>query len=69
MIAPRPCVWEIGSADSLISPRWAAVFRERLERVYRALGAEDHLYFDNFEGSHRWNGKIAYPVFDRLLRA
>ena len=69
LIAPRPCVWEIGSADSLVSPRWAAVFRERLERVYRALGVENRLYFDNFEGGHRWNGEVAFPVFDRLLRA
>ena len=68
LIAPRPCVWGIGSADPLISPRWAAVFRERLERVYRALGAEDHLYFDTFEGGHRWNGEIAFPLFDRLLQ-
>jgi len=57
-----------GAFNLLISPRWAAVFRERLERVYRALGADDQLYFDNFEGGHRWNGKIAFPVFDKLLR-
>ena len=23
LIAPRPCVWEIGSRDGLISPKWA----------------------------------------------
>jgi dienelactone hydrolase len=69
LIAPRPCVWEIGSADSLVVPRWAAVFRERLERVYTALGAAGQLHFDHFEGGHRWNGKIAFPVFDELLQA
>lgn len=69
LIAPRPCVWEIGSDDSLIIPRWATVFKERLQRAYRALGAENQLYFDNFKGGHRWNGEVAFPLFDKLLRA
>lgn len=68
LIAPRPCVWEIGSTDPLISPEWAAVFRKRLLRAYKALGAEDQLHFDSFEGGHRWNGQVAFSVFDKVLR-
>jgi dienelactone hydrolase len=68
LIAPRPCVWETGSEDGLIVPDWDTIFRERLERAYRALDAEDHLYFDEFEGGHRWNGEVALPLFDRVLR-
>lgn len=68
LIAPRHCVWEIGSNDPLISSRWAALFRERLERVYKALGMEDRLLFDNFEGGHQWNGRVAFPLFDKVLR-
>jgi dienelactone hydrolase len=68
LIAPRPAIWEIGSTDPLITPRWAALFQERLQRVYKALGAEDQLHFDRFEGGHRWSGQIAFPEFDKVLR-
>ncbi len=68
LIAPRHCVWEIGSDDPLVTPRWAVLFRKRLERVYKALGMEDRLLFDNFEGGHQWHGQVAFPLFDRVLR-
>lgn len=69
LIAPRPCVWEIGSKDSLISPQWAAVFRRRLQRAYQAYGALNQLHFDEFDGGHQWNGRVAFPVFDEALKA
>ncbi len=69
LIAPRPAIWEIGSSDPLVTPRWADLFQERLQRVYKALAAEDRLHFDRFEGGHRWNGEIAFGVFDKVLRA
>ncbi|MBQ19034.1 MAG: hypothetical protein CMJ65_18155 [Planctomycetaceae bacterium] len=68
LIAPRPAVWETGSRDGLIVKQWDEVFRGRLHRAYKALGAGDRLHFDRFEGGHRWNGKLAYPLFDRVLR-
>ena len=67
LIAPRPCVWEVGSEDRLLVAPWKEVFRERLERAYRSLGADAELRFDDFEGGHRWNGKVAYPLFDKVL--
>jgi dienelactone hydrolase len=67
LIAPRPCVWEVGSTDSLIVDEWDAVFRERLERAYRALDASEDLHFDEFVGGHRWSGCVAYPLFERVL--
>jgi len=67
LIAPRPCVWEIGSRDSLIDPHWATVFRGRLEKIYTALGARKNLHFDTFTGGHRWNGTVAFPLFKKLL--
>ncbi|MBI2481551.1 MAG: hypothetical protein HYV60_23790 [Planctomycetia bacterium] len=69
LIAPRPCVWETGSTDSLIVPEWDEVFRGRLRRAYKALGAEEHLHFDRFEGGHVWSGRIAFPVFDQVLKS
>ncbi len=68
LIAPRPCVWETGSRDSLIVPKWDEIFRGRLTNAYRALGAGQNLHFDKFEGGHRWNGGIAYPLFDKVLK-
>lgn len=67
LIAPRPCVWEVGVQDRLMVAGWRDVFRERLERVYAALGASDQLQFDNHPGGHRWNGEVAFPLFERVL--
>jgi hypothetical protein len=69
LIAPRPCVWETGSNDSLIVPRWDEVFRTRLRSAYTALGVADRLYFDRFEGGHQWSGRVAFPLFDKTLKS
>jgi len=69
LIAPRPCLWETGSTDPLIVPKWDEVFRQRLRRTYAALGAEDHLHFDTFDGGHTWNGRAAFPLFNEVLRS
>ena len=66
LIAPRPCVWEVGASDKLISPRWADEALARMCRAYRALGAEDALRVDRFEGGHRWNGAVAYPLLEKV---
>ena len=68
LIAPRPCVWETGSKDGLIVPEWDDVFRKRLQNAYQALGAKQNLVFDQFEGAHRWNGAVAYPLFEKVLK-
>ncbi|MDP7015856.1 MAG: alpha/beta hydrolase family protein [Pirellulaceae bacterium] len=69
LIAPRPCVWETGSTDSLIVPEWDELFRSRLRRAYQAAGHVDDLHFDRFEGGHVWSGKIAFPLFDQTLKS
>ena len=69
LIAPRPCVWETGSRDGLIVPKWDEVFRDRLRRAYGALGAAENLHFDRFEGGHEWSGRIAFPLFDEVLKS
>jgi dienelactone hydrolase len=68
LIAPRYCLWEVGSRDELISPMWAQAALDRLGRAYRAAGAEDHLLVDRFDGGHRWNGRLAYPLLENVLR-
>ena len=69
LIAPRPCVWETGSRDSLIVPQWDDVFRDRLRRAYKALNANGGLHFDRFDGGHEWSGRIAFPLFDEVLKS
>jgi dienelactone hydrolase len=69
LIAPRACVWETGSKDGLIVPKWDKIFRSRLHNAYAASGAADELKFDQFEGGHSFSGKIAMPVFDQVLKA
>jgi dienelactone hydrolase len=69
LIAPRPCVWEMGSEDTLIVKNgWDEKFKARLERIYGAYGAREQLHYDHFEGGHRWNGKVAFPLFDKVLK-
>ena len=67
LIAPRPCVWEVGSRDTLVKPEWADKALERMRRAYKALDAEKNLIVDRFEGSHEWNGEVAYPLFAKEL--
>jgi dienelactone hydrolase len=67
LIAPRPCVWEVGSRDGLIAPKWADDALARMRRAYKALGAEDELRVDRFEGGHEWSGRVAYPLLEKLL--
>jgi dienelactone hydrolase len=69
LIAPRRCVWEVGSRDSLISPPWAEEALARMSRAYKALGAEDKLIVDRFEGGHRWNGQVGIPMLEKTLAA
>jgi hypothetical protein len=68
LIAPRPCVWEVGSRDGLIAPAWADRALERMRLAYRALDAEEELRVDRFEGGHAWSGRVAFPLMDKMLR-
>jgi dienelactone hydrolase len=67
LIAPRPCLWEVGKADGLVSPVWAEKALTRIRRAYKAQGAEDKLHVDRFEGGHQWNGVAAYPLLEKVL--
>lgn len=68
LIAPRPCLWEVGLQDKLIDPTWAEVALERMRRAYKACGAEHSLRVDRFDGGHRWNGQEAIPLLRSVLR-
>ena len=68
LIAPRPCLWEIGTHDGLMIPRWTDEALMRLRRAYKALGAEDQLMVDRFDGGHEWSGRVAFPLLEKVLR-
>jgi dienelactone hydrolase len=67
LIAPRHCVFEVGSRDSLLPAKWVEEALTRIRRAYKAFDTEDHLQVDRFEGGHVWNGKVAFSVLDKLL--
>lgn len=67
LLAPRPCVWQVGTRDALVTPRWAEAALGRMRRAYRALGAEDRLEVDRFDGGHEWSGRRAYPLLEQVL--
>jgi dienelactone hydrolase len=67
LIAPRHAVWEMGSRDGLIKPKWADEAIARMQRAYHALGVDDHLIVDRFDGTHQWHGAIAYDVLAKVL--
>jgi dienelactone hydrolase len=68
LIAPRPCLWEIGNQDGLMVKPWIEPAAQRMRKVYSALGAEKDFQLDFFDGGHRWNGTKAYPLLDRVLK-
>jgi hypothetical protein len=69
LIAPRPAVWEVGSRDGLMKPQWVAEATTRMQKAYRAMGAEEKLIIDRFDGGHRWHGEVAYAALRRLFES
>jgi dienelactone hydrolase len=67
LIAPRPCIWEAGSRDPLLKPKWMEVAKTRLRRAYAAAGVPDNVQFLHFEGAHVWNGTTALPLLRSVL--
>jgi dienelactone hydrolase len=67
LIAPRTCVWEVGSRDGLVAPKQAEDALAKMRRAYKALGAEDQLHVDRFDGGHEWSGRVAYPLMEKVL--
>lgn len=68
LIAPRHCLWEAGAKDTLVQPKYAEEMLTRIRRAYKALDGEDRLQVDRHDGGHVWNGKVAYPLLDKVLR-
>ncbi len=67
LIAPRPAVWEVGQRDGLMVKKWIPNAWERIERAYKALGVQESLQMDSFDGEHRWNGVVAEGALASVL--
>ncbi len=52
LIAPRPCMVQIGSRDNCFIEDDALAAFAHLEGIYRAADASQHLVLDHFEGVH-----------------
>ena len=68
LIAPRACLWEVGSNDKLIDPFWADEILLRQRRAFKALAAVDQLSVDRFGGGHAWHGKAASVLLKKALQ-
>lgn len=68
LIAPRPCIWEIGLRDGLVVKGWDEKAIERLTRAYAASGKPDRLQFHRFEGGHEWSGTTARGMLAEQLK-
>jgi len=68
LIAPRPCVFEVGQRDGLMVKDWIEPALERMRPAWKAFGAEERLDVDHFDGGHRWNGVRSYPLLESVLR-
>jgi dienelactone hydrolase len=67
LIAPRPCLAEIGEQDtSFIAPDAQRAYAD-VARVYAALGADERLAVDLHPGGHEFSGRIAFDWLARWL--
>lgn len=68
LIAPRPCLWEVGQRDGLMVKEWIGPSFERMQTAWKSFDAGAKLDMDSFDGAHRWNGVKAYPLLAAELR-
>jgi len=67
LLAPRPLLIDIGAYDSCFKVDSALACYRRLEAIYEAAGARDHLDLDYFPGEHAWGGNKSRAFFAQHL--
>lgn len=68
LIAPRPLVVEMGELDQCFVIEDMKRAFAHLQAAYKAAGAAGRLHADIHPNSHAWSGKVAYPVFAKVLK-
>ena len=67
LIAPRPCMVQIGRGDTCFIEKDARAAARHLKRIYRAAGAPEQLAVDLFAGGHEIDLAAAVPFLERHL--
>lgn len=67
LIAPRPCLAEIGQKDRGFFPDDAKKSYAQVKRIYAAAGAKDKIAVDVHPGGHEFSGAKALDWLDRWL--
>ena len=67
LIAPRPCLVQIGKKDGCFIDRDAMAAFNHLKRIYRGAGASSQLELDRFDGGHEMNVGPAVEFLRRHL--
>lgn len=67
LLAPMPLLMDIGIHDNCFRLDNAMACFRKLEEIYRAAGAADHLELDLFPGAHSWGGNKSVAFFGRYL--
>ena len=67
LIAPRPCLVEVGELDDCFVKDDALRCYADVERIYAAAGAADKLDLDLHPGGHAFSGAKAFDWFARWL--
>ena len=67
LIAPRPCLLEMGRADACFS--FDELYRgyEETRHIYESAGAGDRIYADVHDGGHAYSGAKAPEFFKKYL--
>ncbi|MAE61386.1 MAG: hypothetical protein CMJ49_08535, partial [Planctomycetaceae bacterium] len=67
LIAPRPLLVEIGSADNCFLIESATSCFKEVEKIYAAAGVRDRLELDLFDGGHAWGANKSVAFFTKHL--
>ena len=67
LLAPRPLLIDIGVYDTCFYIDDSMACYRRLEKIYQAAGASEHLQLDCFPGEHSWGGNKSKDFFGQYL--
>ena len=67
LIAPRPCLLEMGENDDCFSFDCLKRGCEETKKIFDAAGAGDLLWTDVHPGGHAYSGRMAPEFFKKYL--
>ena len=67
LLAPLPLLIDIGANDACFQPQNAMQCFRRVQEIYQAAGADEHLHLDLFAGGHGWGGNLSANFFTTYL--